>query len=82
MLLVSACDKLHNVRAITADLRSIGPKVWERFSQKDPEEQLWYYRSLQEAYYGKIPERLWADLNQAVTEMQSLAGAGPSSDTS
>lgn len=30
VLLVSACDKLHNARAIIADLRAVGPALWER----------------------------------------------------
>ena len=41
-LLVSGCDKLHNARAIVADLRAIGPAVFERFTGKR-EGTLWYY---------------------------------------
>jgi hypothetical protein len=31
-LRVSAADKLHNARAIVADLRRVGPAVWDRFN--------------------------------------------------
>jgi (p)ppGpp synthase/HD superfamily hydrolase len=45
VLLVSAADKLHNVRSIVKDFREIGNKVWERFNGgKDG--TLWYYTSL------------------------------------
>jgi (p)ppGpp synthase/HD superfamily hydrolase len=44
--LVSACDKLHNARCTLADLREVGPAVWQRFTISDPEEQLWFYESL------------------------------------
>jgi GTP pyrophosphokinase len=32
VLLVSACDKVHNSSAILADLRSEGDSVWQRFT--------------------------------------------------
>ena len=39
VLLVSACDKLHNARAIVADLHMIGPALRDRFNE-------YYSRSL------------------------------------
>lgn len=45
MRLVSAADKLHNTRAILAELRRNGLDVFERFSGKK-EGALWYYRTL------------------------------------
>jgi len=45
VLLVSAADKLYNVREIQMDLRENGPAVWERFSGRR-EGSLWYYREL------------------------------------
>jgi (p)ppGpp synthase/HD superfamily hydrolase len=41
-LLVTACDKLHNARAIVADLKSIGLQVFDRFTA-GREGTLWYY---------------------------------------
>ena len=47
--LVSAADKLYNVRSILKDYRQLGDCVWERFTGgKDG--SLWYYRSLVEAF--------------------------------
>ena len=51
-MLVSAADKLHNLRSIQADYRALGNAVFERFSA--PEEKranvLWYYRALYDVY--------------------------------
>ena len=45
VILVSACDKLHNALAITNDYADIGEAVFERFSQPKVK-TAWYYRSL------------------------------------
>lgn len=74
-LLVSASDKLHNARAIVADLQAIGPAIWARFNPES--DQLWYYRNLVEAYQAN-PVRnpaLIAELDQVVTEMEQLASS-------
>ena len=36
-------DKLSNLRCTARDYMHIGDKVWERFHQKDPQMQCWYY---------------------------------------
>ena len=46
VLLVSACDKVHNARSIVTDLRTDGDAVWQRFTVTDPHAQLWYYTSV------------------------------------
>jgi (p)ppGpp synthase/HD superfamily hydrolase len=48
-LLVSACDKLHNIQAIYLDLTEVGPAVFDRFTASR-DETLWYYRSLAEIF--------------------------------
>jgi (p)ppGpp synthase/HD superfamily hydrolase len=73
VLLVSACDKLHNARSIVADLRATGSAVWQRFGQKDPAAQLWNFTSLAAIYDGKIPVGLADELHRVIGEMESLA---------
>jgi GTP pyrophosphokinase len=73
VLLVSACDKLHNARAIVADLRDIGPAVWARFSQAGPASQLWYYTTLAGSYRGRVPDRLSRELDRVLADMRALA---------
>lgn len=72
-LLISAADKLHNVRSICADLRRIGDDVWDRFhASKD--DVLWYYNALIPAYRAAGFRTFIVDeLERAVREMERLA---------
>ena len=73
-LLVSACDKLHNARAILADLRA-GHDVFSRFSG-GKNNTLWYYRSLVEAFQDRLGPQapVVKELGAAVAAMHSEAG--------
>jgi (p)ppGpp synthase/HD superfamily hydrolase len=72
-LLVSAADKLYNVRAIVEDFRVEGDKVWERFN-RGPEQQLWYYSELLKIFQVRCPEwRIVAELGRAVGELAEIA---------
>src|SRR5947207_4825938 len=70
--LVSASDKLHNTRAILAELRRHGPEVFERFAGKK-EGTLWYYRALVTAFreHGDHTD-LIDELDRVVTEIEKL----------
>lgn len=72
-LLVSAADKLYNVRATVEDFRVEGDKVWERFN-RGPEEQLWYYSELLKVFQERCPDwRIVAELGRAVGELTNIA---------
>ncbi len=73
VLRVCAADKLHNARTIVADLRRIGPEVWQRFNA-GAVDQLWYYRSLTVIFTHRLPGLLSDELRVAVRDMESLAG--------
>ena len=69
-ILVSACDKLYNARAIAADLRMMGQAVFDKFSV--PRDQtLWYYRALRDIFVRRLgPDRpLVVELNVALSVM-------------
>lgn len=70
--LVSACDKLHNARAILADYRQLGEPLWQRFSGRK-EGVLWYYRSLVRAFEQAGPAPLAEELDRVVSEIERLA---------
>jgi len=70
--LVSAADKLHNVRTILADYRREGDSVWERFSGRR-DGTLWYYRAVLEVLHQGKPNRLVDELELVVTELETLA---------
>ena len=46
VLMVWIGDKLSNMRAIYRDFKVEGEAMWQRFNQKDVNEQAWYYRSI------------------------------------
>ena len=46
VLMVWLGDKLANMRAIYRDFKLEGVQMWQRFNQKDVNEQAWYYRSI------------------------------------
>ena len=72
--LVSASDKLHNTRAILAELRRHGTDVFDRFGGKK-DGTLWYYRTLVTAFreHGNHTD-LIGELDRVVTEIEKLAG--------
>lgn len=53
VLIVWLGDKLANIRSIYRDFKIEGVQMWQRFNQKDVNEQAWYYRSI-----VKLTERL------------------------
>ncbi|MHB8217363.1 MAG: HD domain-containing protein [Candidatus Sulfotelmatobacter sp.] len=70
--LVSAADKLNNVRSILADYREVGESIWVRFNG-GREGTLWYYRSLLEEFLRREPNRLIGELELAVRELEASA---------
>lgn len=70
--LVSAADKLHNVRAITRDYRAHGDAVWARFSG-EREGTLWYYDAVALALWHRWPAPLTQDLRSEVHALLALA---------
>ncbi|MEO5811520.1 MAG: HD domain-containing protein [Rhodanobacter sp.] len=74
-LLVSACDKLHNARAIVQDLQDphVGTRVFERFTG-GRERTLAYYQALADIFlaHGLPVARV---LDATVARMHALAGA-------
>ena len=46
VLMVWSGDKLANMRSLYQDWKVEGDAMWQRFNQKDPREQAWYYRTI------------------------------------
>src|SRR5579871_1791485 len=69
--LVSAADKLNNVRSILSDYRAIGESVWSRF-HGGRDGTLWYYRTLRDEFLRSKPNRITLDFDLAVRELESL----------
>ncbi len=78
-LLVSCADKLHNVRSIVTDYRTLGEALWGRF-KGGREGTLWYYRALLETFRQVTqPPALYRELEIAVAELERLACAADES---
>lgn len=63
--LVSACDKLDNLRSMIADLDAEGVDTLERFAGS-PRQIHWYYREVRAALGEDLPRRLLAELDALV----------------
>lgn len=74
--LVTAADKLDNVRMIITDLRQEGDQVWSRFTG-GKEGSLWYYRAMFETLKEAGSTPLVEELGRAVAEMERLAVRPP-----
>lgn len=53
-VLVSACDKLHNLKSILADLDEFGDGLWSRFNS-GKESQQWWYASVAGVVARRLP---------------------------
>jgi GTP pyrophosphokinase len=69
--LVSAADKLHNVRAITRDYRAEGEDIWKRF-QGRRDGTLWYYDEVADALLRRYRAPITIDLRREVDELLAL----------
>ena len=74
--LVSAADKLNNVRSILSDHRDVGEAIWDRFNG-GRDGTLWYYRALLDEFLRRKPNRLTKELEIAIRELESRAGLPP-----
>jgi HD domain-containing protein len=80
-LLVSASDKLHNVRSIVRDFRVLHDAIWRRFSPEAGKAgTIGYYRGLVTAFRRRQLDgtaqfpRLVDELDLEVTTLETLAG--------
>ena len=74
--LVSASDKLHNVRSVITDYRQDGESIWKRFSG-GREGTLWYYRALSDEFQRRKPNRITRELALAVQALEKTTGVKP-----
>ena len=66
--LVAACDKLHNLRCLIADLRHDGLATLERFNGT-PRQTRWYYEAARGALGADLPGRLLSEIDALLGEL-------------
>jgi GTP pyrophosphokinase len=71
--LISAADKLHNLQSMVADLRLVGPQVWERF-KAGPDDQIWYYENCLRVLAASGSDPWIAPLRDTLDELIRLRG--------
>jgi (p)ppGpp synthase/HD superfamily hydrolase len=72
--LVSAADKLHNVRSIIRDYHEHGDAIWDRF-QGRRDGTLWYYETVADRLIRRHRTQLTRDLQDDVDRLLALAGS-------
>ena len=73
-ILVSLADKLHNAHAILRDFRADGSELWQRFNVKDPQQHLWYYRSLLDVYSKRVDNWMVDELREVIDALERELG--------
>jgi (p)ppGpp synthase/HD superfamily hydrolase len=76
-VLVSLADKLHNAHAILRDFRAHGDELWQRFSVKDPQLHLWYYRSLLDVYAQRVDNWMVDVLREVIDTLERGISQSP-----
>lgn len=74
-LLVIAADKVHNLRAMTADYRAVGDALWNRFKRGRPD-ILWYYRAMAAELRALSPHRIHDELDTMIDAFEQLTSNG------
>jgi (p)ppGpp synthase/HD superfamily hydrolase len=75
-LLVSAADKLSNVRAILSDHYVVGDDVYKRF-KRPKRRTLWYYNALSKAFMAHLGGDLARELRRTVAELNRVSKYKP-----
>ena len=64
--MIALGDKLANIRAMERDYSMLGEALWDRFNQKDKEQQYWYYSSISEAVSELCGYPVWREYKATV----------------
>lgn len=75
-LIISAADKIHNLRSMIDDYQQIGDNLWSRFNAPK-EKQLWNYEQIFEILSQKdLPEGLISLLDNTLNEFAAIVHGG------
>jgi (p)ppGpp synthase/HD superfamily hydrolase len=77
VLRVVLADKVNNARSIVRAYRDEGHALWDRFTNKTADDQIWYYGELLRFFAARRPGPLVEDLRRAVDELTDLVIADP-----
>ncbi|NIA18264.1 MAG: HD domain-containing protein [Actinobacteria bacterium] len=79
-LIVSAADKIHNLKSIIRNYEQFGEKLWKKFNAP-PEKKYWYYREavdvITKKLDGKIAKELKGVYGEALKMFEKNHGESP-----
>jgi (p)ppGpp synthase/HD superfamily hydrolase len=74
-LIVSAADKLHNLRALLRDFRAIGDDLWARFNPEAGRVgTLGYHRALVDTFTKRLRSPIVEELERVLAELEAECG--------
>jgi hypothetical protein len=72
-IIVSASDKTHNIMSTIIDYKVVGQELWQRFTTKNANDQLWWYESILAVIKKRnAPKPLIEKLESNVNELKDL----------
>lgn len=78
VVLISCCDKLHNLRSMKADYDIFGTDIWNAYSQS-PALTLENYRTLEALYSRRLgSHRILSALHDAICDVERILPKNPS----
>ncbi len=76
-VIVSASDKIQNLMSQIIDHRTHGDIIWQRFSTKNPDDQVWFYSLVLDAITErKAPQMLINQLSQQIAILKNRLVTG------
>lgn len=72
-VIVSTSDKIHNITSIITDYKVKGNELWQIFSTKSADDQLWFYEAVLKAVQGRgVSTLLSSQLESRIGELKTL----------
>ena len=70
-VIVSAADKIHNLISVLEDYDEMGDAVWQKFTTKNADDQLWWYEAVLETVRARsVPTPLSEHLAGLVVDLR------------
>lgn len=72
-VIVSASDKIHNISAVITDYKVMGEKLWQIFSTKSADDQMWYYGAVLAVVKERgVDQMLSSQLESRIADLQAM----------
>lgn len=72
-IVVALADKTHNLLSTLIDYETQGDDIWLRFTTKSKDDQVWWYKTMEEVFASNLPpSSLLTQYQQYIADLQSL----------